>query len=245
MRPRPGGGVAFAGPFFRWPCLCRRRAFWQANSPYTATICPNPNGALCWPAAQLLGDRRREPPLGVFSGCHRAACRRCRAGCALSTPSRPMLSPLRRPMLHPQPARSKDAPVRRKDAAEPRGGAIGGAAPRPSSKSVSRCPGSFLGAGDERAQATAQPPAHRPGRPIALSRRIEAGQSHIAVGDRVQVTRASALFGRRYRIPALARGAVNATRLRCERLELGSDTRRKCAVLDRRSGQQAAAPSGG
>lgn len=59
-----------------------------------------------------------------------------------------------------------------------------------------------------------------------------AEQSRIEVGDEVRVTRASSLFGRRYRIIGPARAAVTATRLRCERIELGTDTRRKCALLD-------------
>ena len=59
-----------------------------------------------------------------------------------------------------------------------------------------------------------------------------AEQSRIEVGDQVRVTRASSLFGRRYRITGPARAAVTATRLRCERVELGTDTRRKCALLD-------------
>ena len=59
-----------------------------------------------------------------------------------------------------------------------------------------------------------------------------AEQSRIEVGDEVRVARASSLFGRRYRITGPARAAVTATRLRCERTELGTDTRRKCALLD-------------
>ncbi len=59
-----------------------------------------------------------------------------------------------------------------------------------------------------------------------------AEQSRIEVGDQVRVTRASSLFGRRYRITGPARAAVTASRLRCERVELGTDTRRKCALLD-------------
>lgn len=59
-----------------------------------------------------------------------------------------------------------------------------------------------------------------------------AEQSRIEVGDQVRVTRASSLFGRRYRIIGPARAAVTGTRLRCERIELGTDTRRKCALLD-------------
>ena len=59
-----------------------------------------------------------------------------------------------------------------------------------------------------------------------------AEQSRIEVGDQVRVTRASSLFGRRYRIIGPARAAVTGMRLRCERIELGTDTRRKCALLD-------------
>ena len=59
-----------------------------------------------------------------------------------------------------------------------------------------------------------------------------ADQSRIEVGDQVRVMQASSLFGRRYRITGPARAAVTATRLRCERVELGTDTRRKCALLD-------------
>ena len=137
----------------------------------------------------------------------------------------------------------EDAPVRRKDAAEPR--AERSAVQRETVQQV------VLDVPDRfSAQVTSVRELLHNRQLIVLDGQLlfetdRAGQSHIAVGDRVQVTRASALFGRRYRISGPARGAVNATRLRCERLELGSDTRRKCAVLDRRSGQQAAAPSGG
>lgn len=64
-----------------------------------------------------------------------------------------------------------------------------------------------------------------------------AAQSRIDVGDEVSVVRASSLFGRRYRITAPARAAVSATRLRCERLDLGTDTRRKCALIERDGGR--------
>ena len=137
----------------------------------------------------------------------------------------------------------EDAPVRRKDTAEPR--AARSAVQRETVQQV------VLDVPDRfSAQVTSVRKLLHNRQLIALDGQLlfetdRAGQSHIAVGDRVQVTRASALFGRRYRISGPARGAVNGTRLRCERLELGSDTRRKCAVLDRQSGQQAAAPSGG
>ncbi len=63
-----------------------------------------------------------------------------------------------------------------------------------------------------------------------------AAQSRIDVGDEVNVVRTSSLFGRRYRISGPARAAVSATRLRCERLDLGTDTRRKCALIERDGG---------
>ena len=58
-----------------------------------------------------------------------------------------------------------------------------------------------------------------------------AGQSHLKVGDRVDVVRASSLFARRFRISGPSRGTVTGTRLRCEHLEVSADTRRKCALL--------------
>ena len=58
-----------------------------------------------------------------------------------------------------------------------------------------------------------------------------AGQSHLKVGDRVDVVRASSLFARRFRISGPSRGTVTGTRLRCEHLEVSADTRRKCVLL--------------
>ena len=63
-----------------------------------------------------------------------------------------------------------------------------------------------------------------------------AAQSRIDIGDEVRVVRASSLFGRRYRISGPARAATSATRLRCERLDLGAETRRKCALIERSDG---------
>lgn len=63
-----------------------------------------------------------------------------------------------------------------------------------------------------------------------------AAQSRIDVGDEVQVVRASSLFGRRYRISGPSGGSTSATRMRCELLELGTDTRRKCALIERSDG---------
>lgn len=63
-----------------------------------------------------------------------------------------------------------------------------------------------------------------------------AAQSRIDVGDEVQVVRASSLFGRRYRISGPSGGSTSATRMRCELLELGTDTRRKCALIERGDG---------
>ena len=63
-----------------------------------------------------------------------------------------------------------------------------------------------------------------------------AAQSRIDVGDEVRVVRASSFFGRRYRISGPARAATTATRLRCERLDLGAATRRKCALIERSDG---------
>ena len=63
-----------------------------------------------------------------------------------------------------------------------------------------------------------------------------AAQSRIDVGDEVQVVRASSLFGRRYRISGPSGASTSATRMRCELLELGTDTRRKCALIERGDG---------
>ena len=63
-----------------------------------------------------------------------------------------------------------------------------------------------------------------------------AAQSRIDVGDEVQVVRASSLFGRRYRISGPSGASTSATRMRCELLELGADTRRKCALIERSDG---------
>ena len=203
---------------------------------------PESERALCWLvlSCSAIDDESRRLE------CFQAAAEQRAAGAVPAAPvdAEPADAEPAAPADATSTARAvEDAPVRRKDAAEPR--AERSAVRRETVQQV------VLDVPDRfSAQVTSVRKLLHNRQLIALDGQLlfetdRAGQSHIAVGDRVQVTRASALFGRRYRISGPARGAVNATRLRCERLELGSDTRRKCAVLDRRSGQQAAAPSGG
>ena len=56
-------------------------------------------------------------------------------------------------------------------------------------------------------------------------------ESKIRKGDRVEVQKVSSLFGERYRIIGPSKRAVTANRIRCERVELNTDDRRKCALL--------------
>ena len=56
-------------------------------------------------------------------------------------------------------------------------------------------------------------------------------ESKIREGNRVEVQKVSSLFGERYRIIGPSKRAVTANRIRCERFELNSDDRRKCALL--------------
>ena len=56
-------------------------------------------------------------------------------------------------------------------------------------------------------------------------------ESKIRQGNRVEVQKVSSLFGERYRIIGPSKRAVTANRIRCERLELNTDDRRKCALL--------------
>ena len=56
-------------------------------------------------------------------------------------------------------------------------------------------------------------------------------ESKIRPGHRVEVQKVSSLFGERYRIIGPSKRAVTANRIRCERVELNTDDRRKCALL--------------
>ena len=72
---------------------------------------------------------------------------------------------------------------------------------------------------------------------VALDNKLvfEGGQASIArtrVGDAVDVVRASAFFGRRFRMTGPSHRPFTGTRIRCERLDLSDSNRRKCdAVL--------------
>lgn len=56
-------------------------------------------------------------------------------------------------------------------------------------------------------------------------------ESKIRQGNRVEVQKVSSLFGERYRILGPSKRAVTANRIRCERVELNTDDRRKCSLL--------------
>ena len=56
-------------------------------------------------------------------------------------------------------------------------------------------------------------------------------ESKIRLGNRVEVQKVSSLFGERYRIIGPSKRAVTANRIRCERVELNTDDRRKCVLL--------------
>ena len=56
-------------------------------------------------------------------------------------------------------------------------------------------------------------------------------ESKIRKGNRVEVQKVSSLFGERYRIIGPSKRAVTANRIRCERVELNTDDRRKCSLL--------------
>lgn len=76
---------------------------------------------------------------------------------------------------------------------------------------------------------------------VALDNKLvfEGGQASIArieVGDTVDVVRASAFIGRRFRMTGPSHRPFTGTRIRCERLDLSDGNRRKCdAVLDLKS----------
>ncbi|MDE0660410.1 MAG: hypothetical protein OXI79_12255 [Gammaproteobacteria bacterium] len=59
-----------------------------------------------------------------------------------------------------------------------------------------------------------------------------AAYSRLEAGDSVRVVRTSALFGERYSVAGTTGGAVKASRVQCERTDLGAENRRKCALLD-------------
>ncbi len=56
-------------------------------------------------------------------------------------------------------------------------------------------------------------------------------ESKIRRGNRVEVQKVSGIFGERYRIMGPSKRAVTANRIRCERVELNTDDRRKCSLL--------------
>lgn len=63
---------------------------------------------------------------------------------------------------------------------------------------------------------------------------FEGGQAMVSglkVGDDVRVTRASSLFGNRFRIIGPGHRPFTAARIRCERLELTLDKQRKCKLI--------------
>ena len=73
---------------------------------------------------------------------------------------------------------------------------------------------------------------------VALDQRYvfesaRAGEARLNVGDRVEVTKAGGLVGRKWRIVGPNKRPFTATRIRCERDELGSANLRKCALLNR------------
>jgi len=64
---------------------------------------------------------------------------------------------------------------------------------------------------------------------------FEGGQARVSglkVGDEVRVSRASSLFGSRFRILGPGHRPFTASRIRCERLELAPDKQRKCRLIE-------------
>lgn len=64
---------------------------------------------------------------------------------------------------------------------------------------------------------------------------FEGGQANVSglkVGDEVRVSRASSLFGSRFRILGPGHRPFTANRIRCERLELTVDKQRKCRLIE-------------
>ena len=64
---------------------------------------------------------------------------------------------------------------------------------------------------------------------------FEGGQamvSRLKVGDEVRVSRASSLFGNRFRIIGPGHRPFTAARIRCERSELTRDKQRKCKLIE-------------
>ena len=55
-----------------------------------------------------------------------------------------------------------------------------------------------------------------------------ASSSAIRLGDEVKVVKASSFRGRKYQITGPTRRSFEALRIRCERTDLGTDSRRKC-----------------
>lgn len=55
-----------------------------------------------------------------------------------------------------------------------------------------------------------------------------ASSSKIRLGDEVNVVKASSFRGRKYQITGPTRRSFEALRIRCERTDLGTDSRRKC-----------------
>lgn len=60
-----------------------------------------------------------------------------------------------------------------------------------------------------------------------------AAESNLSLGDSVEVRRMSSAFGERYRILGPSNRAVRARRILCERVDVSSKTRQRCAMLRR------------
>lgn len=58
-----------------------------------------------------------------------------------------------------------------------------------------------------------------------------AAESNLSLGDSVEVRKMSSAFGERYRILGPSKRAVRARRILCERVDLSSKTRQRCAML--------------
>ena len=58
-----------------------------------------------------------------------------------------------------------------------------------------------------------------------------AAESNLSLGDSVEVRKMSSAFGERYRILGPSKRAVKARRILCERVDLSSKTRQRCAML--------------
>ena len=183
---------------------CFRVAAERFAAPGEATGIPDPDSPTDDPVSAALPETRADVRPGPV-------------------PSRPVVEPS---SIRPTPAPAEDKPTASARPKSP--------APAVEQSSVQTTvltiPDRFT------AEVTRVRPLLRDRQLVVLDGKLlfEGGQamvSRLKVGDEVRVSRASSLFGNRFRILGPGHRPFTAARIRCERLELTLDKQRKCKLI--------------